>query len=210
VQIYSDRQEAGRDLARRLAHLRGRDLVVLGLPRGGVPVAYEVARALKAPLDVILVRKLGMPLQPELAMGAVGENGVRVLNRDLLAQTEVGEAELAAVERRERAELESRARRLRAGHPPVPLRGRTAVIVDDGIATGSTARAACRVARAHGASRIVLAAPVGPGEVCDRLTDAADEVVCPLTPPGFEAVGQFYRNFRQVGDAEVTALLEEA
>src|SRR5213079_1660184 len=144
---FRDRREAGRRLAERLAGLRASSPLVLGLPRGGVPVAYEVAKALRAPLDILVVRKLGVPFQPELGMGAVGEDGVRVLNADVLHQAGVTEAQLAQVEARERAEVEERAARLRGGRPAVPLQGRTAVIVDDGLATGGTARAAVRVAR---------------------------------------------------------------
>ena len=149
--MFRDRLDAGRRLAAKLEHLEGEDLVVLGLPRGGVPVAFEVAQALGAPLDVIVVRKLGVPFQPELAMGAIGEDGVLVLQRDVVRMAGIGERELAAVERRERAELERRAGRFRGGRPWPSLEGRPAVVVDDGIATGSTARAACQVARAQGA-----------------------------------------------------------
>ncbi|HUI03436.1 MAG TPA: phosphoribosyltransferase family protein, partial [Acidimicrobiales bacterium] len=158
--MFRDRVEAGQLLAELLKErLADDDVVVLGLPRGGVPVAFEVARALDAPLDVIVVRKLGVPFQPELAMGAIGEAGVRVLNLDVLSMAGVDDAELTAVEDRERAELERRAARFRQGRPMTSLVGRTAVVVDDGIATGSTARAACQVARAHGAARIHLAVP---------------------------------------------------
>src|SRR3954449_3324580 len=159
---FADRADGGRRLASLLAHLRDEHPVVLALPRGGVPVAYEVARALGAPLDVILVRKLGVPVQPELAMGALGEDGVRVLNGDVLRSAGVTAAELAAVEAGQRAELERRTTGLRRRWPRIDLAGRTVIIVDDGIATGATARAACTVARAHGAARVVLAAPVAP------------------------------------------------
>src|ERR1019366_2009760 len=159
---FADRVDAGRRLAAKLGPLQGEDLVVVGLPRGGVPVALEVARALDAPLDVIVVRKLGGPVQPELGMGAIGEGGVRVLNAGVVRLARVSSDELATVERRERVELERRARRFRGDRPPVRLDGKTVVVVDDGIATGSTARAACQVARAQGASRIVLAVPVAP------------------------------------------------
>ena len=154
---FSNRTEAGRCLAERLVHLRGRDVVVVGLPRGGVLVAAEVAQALAAPLDVIVVRKLGVPFQPELGMGAIGEEGVRVLNEEVLQLAKVTDGELAEVERYERAELDRRVARLRVGHERVPLAGREVVVVDDGVATGSTARAACEVARAEGAARVVLA-----------------------------------------------------
>ncbi|HEX7097465.1 MAG TPA: phosphoribosyltransferase family protein, partial [Acidimicrobiales bacterium] len=203
-------QEAGRRLARRLEHLRGEDVVVLGLPRGGVPVAYEVAKALDAPLDVIVVRKLGVPFQPELAMGAIGEDGVRVVNDEIVRLADVSRAELAAVEDRERAELERRARRFRGDRPRVPIDGRTVVIVDDGIATGSTARAACRVARALGAKRVVLSTPVAPREWRTRIGPDADECVAVETPDPFWAIGQFYDDFTQVSDGEVVRCLERA
>ena len=206
--MFSNRVDAGRQLARSLQHLRGPDTVVLGLPRGGVPVAYEVASALDAPLDVIVVRKLGVPFQPELAMGAVGEEGVLVLNPEVVRLAHVGEAEMASVERRELAVVEDRAARFRAGRPRLPLDGKTALIVDDGVATGATARAACRVARELGAARVVLAVPVGPIHVEERFRDDADEVVCPSQPAEFYAVGQFYADFSQTTDDEVTGLLE--
>jgi putative phosphoribosyl transferase len=194
-------------LAQRLVALGFERPVVLGLPRGGVPVAAPVAAALDAPLDVILVRKLGVPQQPELAMGAIGEDGVRVLNHEVLTAAAVGEDQLAAVEQAERAELEDRAVRFRQGRARVPLEGRTAIVVDDGIATGSTARAALRVARAHGAAEVVLAVPVAPPRACEAMRSEADEVICLEQPARFGAVGQFYRDFDQTTDAEVVALL---
>ena len=162
--MFTDRRDAGRRLAARLGHLSGPDTVVLGLPRGGVPVAYEVATALRAPLDVIVVRKLGVPFQPELGMGAIGEGGARVINEQVVRMAGVAPADIETVESHERQELERRSTRFRAGLPRLDLRGRTALIVDDGIATGSTALAACQVARASGAERVVLAVPVGPPE----------------------------------------------
>jgi putative phosphoribosyl transferase len=159
---------------------------------------------------VILVRKLGVPVQPELALGAIGEGGVRIINPDVVEVTGVTDTEIAVVEARERAELERRAQRFRAGRPPVPLAGRTAVIVDDGIATGATARAACQVARAHGASRVVLAAPVAPPSVRAALATAADEVICVETPRRFLAIGEWYTDFAQTTDTEVVALLRAA
>lgn len=200
---FSDRVDAGKRLAGRLTHLRGHDVVVVGLPRGGVPVAAEVARALDAPLDVIVVRKLGVPSQPELGMGALGEDGVKVLNRDVIAMAGVTGAQLAAVEARESVELRRRAERFRAGRERVPLNGRVVVVVDDGVATGSTARAACQVARAHGATRVILAVPVAPADWTRRLADAADELVCVATPTPFFGIGQFYDDFRQTTDDEV-------
>jgi len=208
--VFRDRAEAGRRLAALVVGLGLEDVVVLGLPRGGVPVAYEVARALAAPLDVIVVRKLGVPFQPELAMGAIGEDGVRTLNADVVAAAHVDGSELAAVERFERAELERRARQFRQAHRRVPLEGRTAVIVDDGIATGSSARAACQVARAHGAARVVLAVPVAPAPSLGELADVADQVVCLASPRPFYAVGQWYEDFSQTTDRQVAELLDVA
>lgn len=207
--VFADRVDAGRQLARKLEPLRGQDAVVLGLPRGGVPVAFEVATALDLPLDVIVVRKLGVPYQPELAMGAIGEGGARVLDSRVLAATRVTADELAAIESRERAELEARVVRLRRGRDPVDLAGRIAVIVDDGIATGSTARAACAVARHLGAARVVVAVPVAPVEAVHGLPEA-DELVCLSTPPGFMAVGYHYRDFSPTSDEEVIVLLDTA
>lgn len=210
LERFRDRRDAGRRLAACLAHLRAERPVVLGLPRGGVPVAAEVAAALDAPLDVILVRKLGVPYQPELAMGAIGEDGVRVLNRELIARAGITDAEVARVEAAERVELERRARRFRADRPAAPLAGRTVVIVDDGLATGATARAAIQVARAHGAQRVVLAVPVAPPDTVGELETEADEVVVVLTPSHFYAIGEWYDDFSQTPDAEVIAALEEA
>jgi len=207
---FTDRRDAGRRLARELRHLRGEDIVVLGLPRGGVPVAAEVAAALGAPLDVIMVRKLGVPFQPELAMGAVGEDGVRVLDQDVLDTAGIGDAELAEVQGHQVAELDRRACRYRHGRMRIDLRGRTAIVVDDGLATGSSARAACQIARAAGAARVVLAVPVAPRGWTARLAGAADELVCPKTPLGFQAVGQSYRDFVQTSDEEVVACLDAA
>ncbi|PRX49340.1 putative phosphoribosyl transferase [Prauserella shujinwangii] len=207
---FRDRTEAGRALAASLEHLRGTDTVVLGLPRGGVPVAYEVATALRAPLDVVGVRKLGVPFQPELAMGAVGEGGVFVRDDEVVRLCGVGEREFAEARRRESASLDRQVRGLRAARPRVPLTGRTVVVVDDGVATGSTARAACRVVRAHGARRVVLAVPVGSPVAVRDLRREADRVVCLEIPQWFRAVGQWYDRFTQVGDAEVLDLLARA
>ncbi|NMH97637.1 phosphoribosyltransferase [Pseudonocardia acidicola] len=207
---FIDRMEAGRQLAEALRHLQGQDVVVLGLPRGGVPVAFEVAQALDVPLDVIVVRKLGLPYQPELAMGAVGEGDVLVLNERVLQMAAVSEAEIAEVKRSEQAELERRARRFRRDRRRLSLAGRTAVVVDDGIATGSTARAACQVARAQGAARVVLAVPVCSPDSALRLRGEVDEMVCLETPEWFFAVGQFYLDFRQVSDEQVVELLQRS
>lgn len=204
---FRDRTEAGQLLAPRLEHLRGQDLVVLGLPRGGVPVAAELARALGAPLDVIVVRKVGVPFQRELAMAAVGEGGVLVVNERVVRLTGVTQGQLAEAEERERAELDSRVQRFRAGRPHVPLDGRVAVLVDDGIATGSTARAAAAVARALGAARVVLSAPVCARETARRLEHDVDELACLQMPRSFVAVGRYYADFRPTQDDEVVELL---
>lgn len=206
--LFQNRVDAGRRLGEALRKYAGNDVVVVGLPRGGVPVAAEVARAIGAPLDVIVVRKLGVPYQPELGMGAIGEAGVRVINQSVLRQSGVSEADLAEVERRERAELERRADKFRGNRPRESLAGRTVIVVDDGIATGSTARAACQVARAAGATRVVLATPVAPPDVVGSFDDVADEVVCLSTPEPFFAIGQFYADFGQTSDAEVVELLQ--
>lgn len=208
--VFADRDDAGRQLAARLGHLRGEPVVVLGLPRGGVPVAFQVARTLDAPLDVIVVRKLGVPGEPELAMGAVGEDGVRVVNRQVIREARVPEEEVAAVTAREQAVVEARAARYRARWPRQPLEGRTAVVIDDGIATGATARAACQVARAHGAARVVLAVPVAPTGWQARIGRDADELVSVETPSAFFAIGQFYASFPQVPDDEVLGCLQRA
>jgi putative phosphoribosyl transferase len=207
---FRDRREAGRRLAERLSGLRASSPLVLGLPRGGVPVAFEVAKALGAPLDILVVRKLGVPFQPELGMGAVGEDGVRVLNRDVLRQAGVTETQLAAVEARERAAVEERAVRLRRGRPAIPLEGRTVVIVDDGLATGGTARAAVHVARARGADRVILAVPVAPPETVAALRRDADDVVAVEIPEPFFAIGGWYADFSPTSDEEVVELLTVA
>ena len=206
---FADRTDAGRQLARRLDYLRGEPVVVLGLPRGGVPVAAEVARAIGAPLDVIVVRKLGVPFQPELAMGAVGEEGARVIDAEVVHLARVAAAELNAIEAREKSEVDRRARRYRAGRNRVPLTGRIAVIVDDGIATGATARAACQVARALGAARVVLATPVAPADWQHRIGYDADDMVSVATPVPFFAIGEFYDDFAQISDEAVVACLTQ-
>lgn len=209
MSIFEDRVDAGRQLGRRLADLRGQDIVVLGLPRGGVPVAFEVAAALDAPLDVIVVRKLGLPYQPELAMGAIGEGGTRVLDDHVLSHSKVGEDEVQAVEEHERSILENRVVRFRKGRSRLDLTGRIVVIVDDGIATGSTARVACRIARKLGAARVILAVPVAPADTLAELTEP-DEVLCLATPAVFTAVGYHYRDFSPTEDDEVVQLLDLA
>ncbi|PPK70976.1 putative phosphoribosyltransferase [Actinokineospora auranticolor] len=205
---YADRAEAGRVLAGHLAHLRRADPVVLGLPRGGVPVAAVVARALAAELDVVLVAKVGAPESPELAVGAVGEGGVEVRADRVLRLLALSWSDVTGVAERARAAVADKAARLRGGAPPRGLVGRVAVVVDDGVATGSTVEAAIRVVRGLGAAWVVLAAPVAPASTLARLREIADEVVCPLAPREFTAVGAFYDDFTQVTDAEVRALLD--
>jgi len=208
--LFRDRRDAGRKLAALLLRFRGDEPVVLGLPRGGVPVAFEVARALSAPLDILAVRKLGLPSQPELAMGAIGERGARVVNEDLCRRCGVDAAELAAVEQRERSELERRATRFRGDRSPVHLAGRTAIAVDDGLATGSTALAALIAVRDAGAARTVLAVPVAPPETLREMKHHADEVICVRTPSNMAAVGSWYTDFTQISDEEVLQLLDAA
>lgn len=205
---FRDRHAAGRQLGEYLAYLRDERPVVLALPRGGVPVAAEVAAALGAPLDVIVVRKLGLPFQPELGFGAIGEGGVRLLDTDLIRRAGLSEQDVATVEHQERIELARRVRRYRGDRPPTPIGGRTVVIVDDGLATGGTAGAAVQVARAQGARRIVVAVPVAPPETVAQLRREADEVVSLVTPSRFVAVGLWYDDFGQTPDSEVATLLQ--
>jgi putative phosphoribosyl transferase len=207
---FVDRDQAGRQLGERLGGMALVHPVVLALPRGGVPVGYQVAAALGAPLDVIVVRKLGTPFQRELAMGAIGEGSVRVLDDDVLRACGLTEEEVDAAEARERKELERRARQYRQGAPRIGLSGRTTVVVDDGMATGSTARAACSVARAQGAGYVVMAVPVASGHAVDQLEGVSDAVVVLEQPEPFYAVGQWYHRFDQTSDAHVVALLAQA
>jgi putative phosphoribosyl transferase len=210
ARLFTDREDAGRQLAGRLRHLRDADVVVLGLPRGGVPVAFEIAAELGAPLDVIVVRKLGVPFQPEYGFGAVGEEGTEVVDGRVVRLTRLTEKEVSRVSAREQAEVQRLVRGLRRDRPPVPLAGRTAIIVDDGVATGSTMRAACLVARARGAARIVLAIPVAPPEAIASLQDDADEIVCLFSPEQFFAIGEWYDDFTQTTDDEVASLLDRS
>jgi predicted phosphoribosyltransferase/dienelactone hydrolase len=207
---FRDRRDAGEQLAACLTHLESEHPLVLGLPRGGVPVAALVAARLHAPLDILVVRKLGVPFQPELAMGAIGEEGARVLEPTVIRQAGITTAQIAAVEAKERVEIERRAALYRDGRAPVPISGRVVVIVDDGIATGSTALAAIQVARHRGAARVVLAAPVAAAETARELRSVVDELVCVATPQDFGAVGRFYRDFSQTSDDEVASLLATA
>ncbi|MHA6795665.1 phosphoribosyltransferase family protein [Pseudonocardia bannensis] len=213
---FIDRVDARRRLAGRLRHLRGEDVVVLALPRGGVPVAFEVASALDAPLDVIVVRKLAVPVRPDrprrgaLAMGAVGEGDVLVLNEPIIRRENVSGAELAEIERQERAEVDRRTHRFRHDRPRLPLAGRTVVLIDDGISTGATARAACQVARAQGAARVVLAGPVCSPQSAAELRNEVDQLVCLEIGGPRGLVAQFYADFRSVSDEKVMDLLRRA
>jgi putative phosphoribosyl transferase len=208
--VFADRIDAGQQLAEALRPLEGSDPIVLGLPRGGVPVAHEVAVALRAPLDVLVVRKVGLPMQPEVAMGAVGEGGACVRDDELMRRAGVSDEEFVRIELAELAEIERRCRRYRGARAMTDLRGRNVVIVDDGIATGSTAEAAILVAREHGAAHIVLAAPVSSGEAVEALRRIADEVVVVQCPRNMLAVGYWYDDFRPTTDEEVVLLLSRA
>ena len=207
---FRDRGEAGRLLARRLRGLQRLRPVVLGLPRGGIPVAAEVARALHAPLDVLVVRKLGCPWHRELGFGAIGEQGVRILNADLVRELRLSSAQIEDVTAREQAELERRVLRYRGERPPVDLQGRTVIVVDDGVATGSTARAAVELVRRRGAAHLVVAVPVASGHAARELAALADDVVCLESSEAFGAISQFYDDFAQTTDEEVAAALAAA
>ncbi|WP_342381614.1 phosphoribosyltransferase [Myxococcus stipitatus] len=206
---FQDRFMAGRDLARHLAHHAHQpETRVLALPRGGVPVGYEVARALDAPLDVFIVRKLGAPGHEELAMGAIATGGIQVLNPEVLRELDISREQVAAVARREAQELLRRESSYRSGRPPLDVQGREVILVDDGLATGSTMRAAVAALRERHPAHIIVAVPVAPAETCEEVEALADEVVCARTPEPFYAVGLWYRNFEQTSDAEVRELLE--
>jgi putative phosphoribosyl transferase len=208
---FVDRAQAGRVLAERLGAYAGRpDVIVLALPRGGVVVGYEVARALRAPLDVLVVRKLGVPGHSELAMGAIASGGARVLSFDVIRALGISQSQIEAVAVREQAELERRERAYRGERPAAPLHERTALLVDDGLATGATMRAAVRSLRAHSPARIVVAVPVGAPDTCAELLHEADEVVCARSPEPFGAVGSWYEDFSQTSDDEVRDLLARA
>jgi putative phosphoribosyl transferase len=207
---FRDRRDAGRQLAQRLSKFAGwKDLVVLGLARGGVPVALEVARGLRVAMDVFIIRKLGVPDQKELAMGAIASGGVRVLNHEVLIRIPDAETVLEKVAAEEGNELERREREYRAQHPAVEIRGQTVMLIDDGLATGASMRAAIRALRQRAAGRIIVAVPVGPPEVCQRLESEVDELICLVTPEDFDAVGQVYDDFSQTTDDEVRACLAE-
>lgn len=208
---FRDRRQAGKALALELAGYAGRDdVVVLALPRGGVPVAFEVAQALHAPLDVFLVRKLGVPWHEELAMGAIASGGVRVLNEEVVGQLGIDARTIEAVAAREQAELHRRQQAYRQGRPDFDLDGKTVIVVDDGLATGSTMRAAVVALRKLGPARLVVAVPVAAAETCVELREIADEVVCTVTPYPFGGVGAWYEDFSQTEDDEVRLLLAQA
>jgi putative phosphoribosyl transferase len=208
--VFSDRREAGLALASKLRHYAGRnDVVVLALPRGGVPVAFEVAESLDAPLDIFLVRKLGMPGHPEYAMGAIASGGVRVLSEDVVQAHNIPQSAIDTIARREQQELERREREYRRGAALADLRGRIVILVDDGLATGSTMRAAVQAVRQRGPARVVVAVPVGAPSTCAEFADVTDETVCARTPEPFSAVGRWYLDFSQTSDEEVQALLRE-
>ena len=208
---FRDRADAGRTLATGLVEYAGRpDLVVLALPRGGVPVGFEVARALRAPLDVFLVRKLGVPGHEELALGAIASGGVRVLNPGVVQALELPDQAIEAVAAAERRELERRERAYRADRPPPDVRGKTVLLVDDGLATGSTMRAAATALRQQGPARIVIGVPVSTPETCDQVREEVDDIVCAITPEVLFGVGAWYQDFSQTTDDEVRELLARA
>jgi putative phosphoribosyl transferase len=207
---FLDRCAAGRRLAERLRVFGDSDAVVLGLPRGGVPVAYEVATALHLPLDIAVVRKLTVPYRPWLVFGAVGEAGVRIINDEIVVRAFVTEPEILLMVQQEREELRRNVTRYRSDRAPLPLDGRTALIVDDGVATGATAHAACAIARARGATRIVFATPVGACRPVRALSTAADHIVCLETPELFHSIAPWYRDFRKVTHTQTRALLDQA
>jgi predicted phosphoribosyltransferase len=207
---FANRDEAGRALGKEILRRIGKwpDAIVLALPRGGVPVAHAVAQAIDAPLDVFIVRKLGVPGHEELAMGAIASGGVRVLNDDVLRQIPVPPSAIDAVARREQRELERREREYRGNRPPLDVAGRTIIVVDDGLATGSTMRAAVRALRKLRPRAVIVAVPVAANSTCDELRREADEVICLWTPEPFQAVGLWYDDFTQTTDEEVHELLE--
>ncbi len=210
-QTFANRTEAGRLLAEKLGKYAEReDVIVLGLPRGGVPVAYEVARRLHAPLDVFIVRKLGVPGFEELAAGAIASGGVRVLNEDVMRAIPHADQIIEAVTAKETAELQHREQIYRQGGPAPHVRGRTVILVDDGLATGATMRAAVKALRESDATKIIVAVPVGPRDTCAEIKELADETICLSTPEFFQAVGQYYEDFSQTSDAEVRELLVRA
>jgi putative phosphoribosyl transferase len=208
---FRNRSEAGKFLAQMLTGYAGRsDVIVLGLPRGGVPVAFEVASALSVPLDLFLVRKLGLPGHEELAMGAIASGGVRVLNREVVDALQIPESDVAAATSAEQEELERRQRLYRDDLPPVDVAGKTVILVDDGLATGSSAQAAVLALRQRHPAKVIVAVPVGAAETCARLSEVADRVICAFTPDPFYAVGLWYADFEQTSDQQVHDLLVAA
>jgi putative phosphoribosyl transferase len=209
--IFNDRTEAGQELARHLTKYANRpDVIVLGVPRGGVPVAFEVAKALGEPLDVFVLRKLGVPGHEELAFGAIGSGGIRVLDSDIVRRLGLSTFVIERVTTAEKQELRRRERAYRGGRPPLDVSGLIVILVDDGIATGSSIRAAIRALRQMKPARIVIATPVAPASTCDRLRFEVDELICAEMPEPFYGVGQFYADFSEVSDEEVNDLLSRA
>jgi len=208
---FKNRQEAGREVAAGLGKYANRqDVIVLGIPRGGVAVAFEVAAALRLPLDIFVLRKLGVPGHEELAFGAIGSSGVRILNADIVDRLGISEVEVAAVTQEETKELECREKHYRGSRPPLDVRGRTVILVDDGIATGASIRAAIHAIRKMRPAALVVATPVAPRATCQLLRHEVDELVCACIPEPFYGVGQFYQDFSQVSDEEVVTLLNRA
>jgi len=209
--LFKDRRDAGKQLAQELLAYAGRsDVIVLALPRGGVPVAYDVARALNAPLDIFIVRKLGLPGHEELAIGAIASGGIRVLNHDIVQGLKIPQTMIDTVTRQELQELERREGAYRGNRPPPDVRGRTVILIDDGLATGASMRAAVAALRAQNPARIVVAVPTAAPETCATFESEVDEVICAMTPEPFYGVGRWYEDFSQTTDEEVRALLEEA
>ena len=205
---FQDRSQAGQVLARALERYKGQpDMLVLALPRGGVPVAYEVATYLNLPLDVFMVRKLGVPGNEEFAMGAIASGGIRALNTSVIRQLNIPQSTIDAVIAREHEELQRREHLYRGDKPLLNAENRTVIVIDDGLATGSTMKAAIAALRLQNPAKIIVAVPTAPAETCDELQYQADEVICPVTPAPFYAVGQCYENFEQTTDAEVTELI---
>lgn len=209
--LFRDRADAGRELARRLSTYSSRPgLLVLAVPRGGVPVGYEIARTLGAPLDVLLIRKLGVPGYPELAMGAIAGAGLRVMNQDILGALDIPESAIEDVVAREKLELLRRERVFRSGRPPLDVQRRNVVVVDDGLATGATIRAALEMLRLQRPASLIVAVPVAAEESCERVRELSDAFICLATPEPFDGIGAWYHDFSQLGDADVCALLEQA